>query len=129
VVHDDWAWACVRDAVAAWNRRDWGVFQSLHAADVVYESPHSRAVGRSAVRCRFQELVAAVPDVQSSELRMIDNDCRQHRATFECIQTGTLAADVETVDVDNWAPFVVHTTMFVRFDDDGRIAGLRTEHS
>jgi hypothetical protein len=132
MVHNEWAFACVRDGLTAWNRRDWSAFESLHAPDVVYESPHhSRIVGRSAVVGRYRELVAAVPDLHSSELRMIDNDCAHHRATFEYVQTGTLADEIETpagAVRGDWSPFVVHTTMFVRFDGDGRMAGVRTVH-
>jgi hypothetical protein len=132
MVHEDWALACVRDSMTAWNRRDWAAFESLHSPDVVYESPHhSPVTGRTAVMRRYQEVVEAVPDVRSSELRMVDNDCARHRATFEYVQTGTLADKIETPAGEvrgKLSPFVVHTTMFVRFDDDGRMAGLRTVH-
>jgi hypothetical protein len=130
MVHDEWASASVRDGLTAWNRRDWSAFESLHTRDVVYDSPHSHVVGRSAVVRRYRELVATVPDLHASELRMIENDRADHWATFEYVQTGTLAGatgpDGEARGVGS--PFVVHTTMFVRFDDDGRMATLRTVH-
>jgi hypothetical protein len=131
MVNDEWALACVRDGLTAWNRRDWSAFESLHTCDVVYDSPHhERVVGRGAVVRRYQDVVAIVPDLHSSELRMIENERVEGRATFEYVQTGTLA---EVIDPDNdirgpGAPFVVHTTMSVRFDADGRIAALRTAH-
>ena len=132
MVHEDWAFACVRDSMTAWNRRDWSAFESLHAPNVVYESPHhSRVAGRSAVLRRYREIVEAVPDVHSSELRMIENDCTHRCATFDYVLTGTLADDIETPVGSvrgKWSPFVVHTTMFVRFDDEGRMAGVRTVH-
>jgi len=128
MVHDDWALACVRDGLTAWNRRDWSAFESLHTCDVVYESSyHVPVVGRSAVVRRYREVVADVPDLHSSGLRMIENDRDQNRATFEYLQTGTLAEVVGELRVSE-SPFVVHTTMSVRFDDDGRIAALRTGH-
>jgi hypothetical protein len=133
MVHEDWAFACVRDSMTAWNRRDWSAFESLHAPNVVYESPHhARVSGRSAVLRRYREVVDAVPDVHSSELRMIDNDCTDHWATFEYVQTGTITDKIETPDGDvhgRWSPFVVYTTMFVRFDDEGRMAELKTVHA
>ena len=66
MVHEEWALACVRDSVTAWNRRDWSAFESLHSPDVVYESPHhSRVTGRSAVVRRYREVVDAVPDASA----------------------------------------------------------------
>lgn len=133
MVHEEWALACVRDSMTAWNRRDWSAFESLHSPDVVYESPHhARVTGRSAVVRRYREVIEAVPDVHSSELRMIENDRAHHRATFEYVQTGTLA---ETIDTPagavrgKWSPFIVRTTMFVRFDNEGRMVGVRTIHA
>jgi steroid delta-isomerase-like uncharacterized protein len=131
MVDGQWAVACIRDNLAAWNRRDWTAFESLHAPDVLYDSPHSgRIVGRTAVVLRYREITDAVPDLQATELRMVENDCVDHAATFEYVQTGTLAnADAPCVDVRGvGSPFVVHTTMFVRFDDDGRLTALRTAH-
>jgi ketosteroid isomerase-like protein len=131
MVDEQWAWACVRDALTAWNRRDWSAFDSLHACDVLYESPHHpRIVGRSAVVRRYQDLVAIVPDLHSSALQIVENDRADHRATFEYIQTGTLADLVGSNSElrGPGAPFVVHTSMLVRFDDDGRMAALRTAH-
>jgi hypothetical protein len=131
VVHDDYALACVQDATTAWNRRDWTSFESLHSSDVIYESPHHPPViGRRAVLRRYQDLVASVSDLHTSDLRMIENDRAGHSATFEYVQTGTLLA-VSATDVDgrlHRPSFAVHTTMFVRFDDDGHIAVLRTKH-
>jgi hypothetical protein len=130
MVDEQWALACVRDAMTAWNRRDWAAFEELHTSDVVYDSPHSHVIGRTAVLRRFQELIAIAPDLHSSELRMIENDRNAHRGTFEYIQTGTLA-DVIGPDDElrgPGSPFVVHTTMFVRFDSHGRMSALRTVH-
>jgi ketosteroid isomerase-like protein len=132
MVDEQWAWACIRDVMTAWNRRDWSAFESLHACDVLYESPHHPCiVGRSAVVRRYQDLVAVVPDLRSSGLRMIENDRADQRATFEYIQTGTLSDPVEPSNElrGPGSPFTVHTTMFVRFDDDGRVAALRTVHN
>jgi hypothetical protein len=131
MVHHDYALACVQDATMAWNCRDWTSFESLHSCDVIYESPHhAPVIGRGAVVRRYQDLVAAVTDLHSSEPRMIENDRAGHYAAFEYVQTGTLA-DARATDEDvrlHGLPFTVHTTMFVRFDDDGRIAVLRTLH-
>ena len=133
MVDDARAWASVRDVVGAWNRRDWSALESLYAANIVYESPHCPPiVGRSALRRREEELVAIVPDLHESELRMIANDAAGNWATFEFVQTGTLFADVPAGDVGargRGSPFTVRTTMLVRFDDDGRVAGLRTGHN
>ena len=132
MVDEDWAWACVRDAMTAWNRRDWPAFESLHAPGVSYESPHHPSiVGRGAVLRRHQDLVAIVPDLHSSQLRMIDNDREDQRATFEYIQTGALSDTFGPNDEFRGpaSQFVVYTTMFVRFDDDGRITNLRTVHN
>jgi hypothetical protein len=133
MVHDDWALACVRDGLAAMNRRDWSVFESLHAANVVYESPHApRLIGRRAVQRRYEELVALVPDLHASELRMIDNNPVDRFATFEFVQTGTLGTTLDgtpRLRRGVGSPFLVRTTMFVRFDGDGRVASLRTGHN
>jgi len=131
MVHEEWALACVRDAVTAWNCRDWSAFESLHTHDVVYDSPHSHVAGRGAVLRRYQELVAIVPDLHSSELRMTEIDSTDRRATFEYVQTGTLAEDL--LDPGDGfgprSPFAVRTTMSVRFDGDGRISALQTVHN
>jgi predicted ester cyclase len=131
MVHSDWALACVRDGLAAWNRRDWSGLESIYATEVVYESPYSLAVGRTAVRDRQEQLVTAIPDLRWSRLRMIENDCVQNRATFESRQTGTFARTVQTegATFGNGSVFVVNTTLSVRFDADGRVASLRTSHT
>jgi hypothetical protein len=131
MVHSDYAVACLRDAMTAWNGRDWAAFETLHTPGVVYESPHHPLiVGRSAVVRRYQDLAYFVPDWEWSELQMIENDRGDHRAVFECTQTGTLAdiIDAETDIRGPGSPFVVPTTVFVRFADDGRVAALRTVH-
>ena len=130
MVHEDWALAAVRDVTKAWNCRDWAAFESLHRHDVVYESPHHPPVaGRRAVVRRSREIVALVPDIQTSALRMTGNDRVERCATFEYLQSGTLAEVVGPFDERGPAcPFEVHTTMHVRFDDDGRIAALTTSH-
>lgn len=130
MVHEVWALACARDATTAWNRRDWSAFETLHSDDVVYESPHHPTiVGRRAVMLRNRELVALVPDLQFSGLRMVDNEPVAQRATFEYLQTGSIAEVTgPTGERGPAVPFSVDTTMYVRFDDDGRIAALRTEH-
>jgi hypothetical protein len=131
MVHADYALACVQDATTAWNCRDWISFESLHSSDVIYESPHhAPIIGHRAVMRRYRDVVATVTDLQTSELRMIENDRAGHHATFEYVQTGTLR-DLSAADDDerlHGSSFSVPTTMFVRFDDDGRIAVLRTEH-
>jgi SnoaL-like protein len=124
VVQDEWALASVRDGVTAWNRRDWSAFETLHTRGVLYESPHAHVVGRTAVTQKFQELVRIVPDLHSSELRLVENFAANHRATFEYVQTGTLL-DVERGVASR---FEVATTLFVRFDDHGRVSALRTIH-
>jgi ketosteroid isomerase-like protein len=133
MVDDGWALACVRDLVSAWNRRDWSALESIYAPNVVYESPHNPPItGRRAMRRRDQALVAIVPDLRESALRMIANDSAGNWATFKFVQTGTLSPDLPTPDGRarrDGSPFVVHTTMFVRFDRDGRVAALRTAHN
>jgi ketosteroid isomerase-like protein len=133
MVHDEWAFACVRDLVAAWNRRDWSALDSIYARNVVYESPHSPPVmGVDAMRHWGEDLVAMVPDLHDSGLRMIGNDSACGWATFEFVQTGTLHKTLPPPDTtarSEGAPFAVRTTMFVRFDDDGRVAKLRTAHA
>jgi hypothetical protein len=71
-----------------------------------------------------------VPDLRSSGLRMIDHDPAERGATFECMETGTLADVIDpSSDLRGpGVPFVACTTLWVRFDDDGRIAALRTAH-
>jgi hypothetical protein len=106
---------------------------SIYARNVVYESPHSPPVmGLDAMRNWGEDLVAIVPDLHDSQLRMIANDSACGWATFEFVQTGTLPRTVpapgDTAPRDG-APFAVRTTMFVRFDDDGRVAKLRTAHA
>jgi ketosteroid isomerase-like protein len=116
----------------AWNRRDWATLDVLYAPNVVYESPHAPPIfGRSAMRRREEELVDIVPDLRDSELCSISNDSSTNWATFTFLQTGTLSPDLPTPD---GAPrragsaFAVNTTMFVRFDEDGRVDKLRTAH-
>jgi hypothetical protein len=130
MVHDQRALASVLDCLTAGNRRDWAAFETLQAPDVVYESPHSHAVGRRAVVRRFQELVALVPDLWSSELRLIENFYSDDEAMFEYVQTGTLFDEIASNGELHGpgSPFVVHTTMFVSFDHGGRITGWRTLH-
>jgi hypothetical protein len=130
MVHDDYALACVQDATTAWNRRDWISFESLHSPDVIYESPHhAPVIGLGAVLRRYQELVSAVSDLHTSDLRMVENDRAGHYATFEYLQTGTLPVSATDENEPRLGgSFTVHTTMFVCFDDDGRIAVLRTAH-
>lgn len=129
-VPDAWPLERVLDSVTAWNHRDWLTVESLHAHDVVYETPLARVVGRGAVVRRFQELVAQIPDLQTSELRMTENDSPHNCATFEFIQSGTLenVAGADGESAGEAVSFRVHTTMFVRFDEDGRIAAMRTVH-
>jgi len=133
MVHDEWAFACVRDLVAAWNRRDWPALESIYARNIVYESPHSPPImGLDAMRNWGEDLVAMVPDLQDSGLRMIANDSACGWATFDFVQTGTLPKTFpppDTTTRTEGAPFAVHTTMFVRFDEDGRVAKLRTAHA
>jgi hypothetical protein len=130
MVHDQRALVSVRDSLDAANRRDWAAFASLHTRDVVYESPHSHVVGRRAVVRRFQELVALVPDLCSSELRLIENYYSDNEAMFEYVQTGTLADEVTRKGElhGRGTPFLIHTTMFVGFDHDGRVTAWRTLH-
>jgi ketosteroid isomerase-like protein len=132
MVHREWALACVTDLITAWNRRDWCAVETLYAPDVVYESPHAPPVlGRRAMRCRDEELVAIVPDLRDSDLRLISNDSAGNWAMFTFVQTGTLSPDLPTPEGGlrrAGSPFEVNTTMFVRFDDDGRVASLRTAH-
>jgi hypothetical protein len=119
--------------LSAWNRRDWLALESLYAPDVVYESPHvPLVVGRAAMRRRDEELIALVPDLRSSELRITANDSAGNWATFKFVQTGTLSSEVPTPEsrvAREMPTFVIHTTMFVRFDEHGRVAGLRTAHN
>jgi hypothetical protein len=131
MVHQDWAEACIRDLVGAWNRRDWSTLESLYAPDVVYEGPHAAIVGRSAMQRRDEQLVALIPDLHGSDLRISANDTAGHWATFRFLQTGTPISDLPTPQGVRRAgsTFAVHTTMFVRFDEDGRVAGLRTAHA
>jgi ketosteroid isomerase-like protein len=133
MVDDGRALACVRDLLGAWNRRDWTALDELYAPNVVYESPHSPPImGASAMRDREQQLVAIVPDLRDSDLRMLANYPASNWATFTFVQAGTLPTTLPTADgvVQRCgSPFVVHTTMFVRFDDHGRIAKLRTAHN
>jgi hypothetical protein len=129
MVHDEWAVACAHDATTAFNRRDWSAFETLHRHDVVYESPHNpRVVGRRAVIRRNRELVALIPDLHLSAPRMTKSEPGERRATFEYLQTGTLADGGPSRERGTASPFVIHTTMHVRFDEDGRIAALRTVH-
>ena len=130
MVHEVWALACARDATTAWNRRDWSAFETLHRDDVVYESPHHPTiVGRRAVLLRNRELVALVPDLQLSDLRMVDNERFGRCATFEYVQTGSIAEVTgPTGERGPAVPFSVNTTVYIRFDEDGRIAALRTVH-
>jgi hypothetical protein len=131
MVDGQWAAACIRDNLRAWNLRDWAAFKSLHSRNVCYESPHlGRVVGRRAVVRTYQQVVATVPDLWSSHLRMIDNDRAADQATFEYLQTGTLP-DVDPLTGaarGPGSPFAVHTTMFVRFDRAGRMTAYRTAH-
>jgi hypothetical protein len=133
MVHNDWALASVRDGITAMNRRDWSAFETIHATNLVYESPHSCPIlGRNAVRDRYEELVALVPDLHASDVRMIQNDPACNWATFEYVQTGTMPATVSTPDGEmrgSGSRFRVHTTLFVGFDGEGRVAKLRTAHN
>jgi hypothetical protein len=133
MVRDEWALACVRDLLAAWNGRDWPALESIYARNVVYESPHNPPIiGFDAMRLQGEELVTFIPDLRDSGLRMIANDRVARWATFEFFQTGTLPAALPTPGTpmpSEGTPFTVHTTMFVRFDEDGRVAKLRTAHN
>jgi hypothetical protein len=130
MVHDQYAFASVSDGLNAWNRRDWAAFASLHTHNVVYDSPHSHVVGRRAVVQRYRELVDLVPDLCFSALRLVENNRSRRRAMFEYVQTGTLAGQRSPVNEPRGlsSRFVIHTTMFVQFDDDGRMCALRTVH-
>jgi hypothetical protein len=99
---------------------------------VIYESPSSHAsIGRDAMRRRYEDLVAAVPDLRGTDLRMIQNDPAGNWATFAFRQTGTLPATgmPERAAPRGGSPFVVHTTMLLRFDDDGRVVKMHTAHA
>jgi hypothetical protein len=63
---------------------------------------------------------------------MIHNNFGQSWATFESLQRGTFAECLRTVAGEirgTGCAFAVHTTMFVRFDADGRVCSLRTAHN
>ena len=77
---------------------------------------------------RNRELIALVPDLQLSELRLVDNERVARCATFAYLQTGSIADVGPNGERGSAVPFAVNTTMYVRFDDDGRIAALRTVH-
>lgn len=124
MVHDDWARATVEDAFVAMHDQDWVALDSLHRPDVVYESPHGgRVEGRDAVFARYRVIIEAVPDLRASTPRMIENDCRNHQAVFEYVQTGTLRSGGDVT------PFVLPSILTVDFDSDGRIAHMRTVHA
>jgi hypothetical protein len=82
------------------------------------------------VRRRYEDLIALVPDLQSSQLRMLWNDPAHNLAEFEFVQTGTRVEHAEIPDgaTSKSAPFVVDTTLIVEFDDSGRIATLVSAH-
>jgi hypothetical protein len=130
VVWKTWATASVSDLLNAMNRRDWPAFQGLHHRDVVYVSPVSRVVGSDMVLDRCRALVASAPDLQFSDLKVLDVDKVRLQATFAYTQTGTLVNDLPTPTGTvhgTGAPFVIRTIQSVNFDDDGRMTEVRTQ--
>ncbi len=122
------AQAYLRHATSAIDARDWAAFERLHHPDIFYVTPISRCVGRAAFRQRFEELVAAVPDL-SLQLRTITTEPVQNRVVFEAIQHGTLQAPLATKDGTVPAtgrPFTLHSTLIVTFDDDGLVISMRS---
>ncbi len=105
-------------------------FSGLHHRDVVYVSPVSRVVGSDMVLDRFRALVASAPDLQFSDLTVLDVDKFGRQATFAYIQTGTLVKDLPTPTGTVHAtgtPFVIRTIQSVNFDDDGRMTRVHTQ--
>jgi hypothetical protein len=128
VAEDGWELARFRELISAWNRRDWSALELLYAPDIAYAGPHLPAVvGRPAMQRRDREIVERVPDLHCSEPRIIRNDAAGNWATFKFVQSGTPTADVPNGGVlPKGSRFVAETTVFVRFDEHRRVAGLRT---
>jgi hypothetical protein len=124
-----WAMACAVDAMQAFNERDWRTFESLHHPAVVYTTPISRCEGREAMRRRCEELVAAVPNLRSFDLRFVDATPWCRNADFTYQQIGTFLSDLATPDGVLHARherFVADTRMTLTFDADGLILAIET---
>ena len=130
---DGWALARIRELLAAWNRRDWSALESVYAPDIAYDGPQLPAVvGRPAMQRRDKEIVARVPDLHCSQPCITRNDAAGNWAMFTFVQSGTPSSDLRTPDggvLRGGSRFEFETTVFVRFDEDGRVAGLRTAHT
>jgi hypothetical protein len=124
-----WAMACAFDGVDAFNRRDWCAMDSLHHPDVVYMGPLSRCVGRETTRQRYEELVAAVPNLRGFDLQLVDVRTARRRAEFVYQQVGTLLHDLPTPGgmlLGTRDRFLADTEMTLTFDADGLIVAVDT---
>jgi hypothetical protein len=130
---DGWALARIRELLSAWNRRDWSAVEALYAPDIAYDGPDLPAVvGRPAMQRRDQAIAARVPDLHCSEPRITGNGVNGKWAIFKFVQSGTPSSDLTTPNgsvLAKGSRFEIETTLLVRFDELGRVAGLRTAHT
>jgi hypothetical protein len=113
----------------ATNRRDWGALDAILSVGVVYVSPLSRCFGRQAVQERYRELVAAIPDLRSFDLRLVGVTPERHSAVLVHQQTGTLTRDLAIpggILRGTGAPFVADTEALVTFDEEGFVLAVHT---
>lgn len=106
---------------------DLAAYEAMFHPDVAWRSPAFDCVGAAAVRQRYNEILAAVPDYES-KVRTWAVDVIADRAVFKLVQTGTVARDlVGTAATFPASPakFVLHSVMAVQFDESGLITKVQ----
>jgi hypothetical protein len=126
-VTKSWADRWAQTLMSVGEDRNFAAYEALFHRDVVWCSPAFECVGAAEVRRRYQDILAAIPDYQS-QVRTWAVDVVADRATFEAVQTGTIARDlVGTATTFPASPTQVslQSVMTVEFDSAGLVTEVR----
>ncbi len=95
-------------------------YEALFHPDVAWRSPAFDRIGAPAVRRRYEDILAAVPDYDS-RVRTWAVDVIANRAAYKVVQRGIVARDLvgTAATFPARTQFVLHSVMAVQFDDSG----------